>query len=107
MNNKITIDRVVSSTISNVIAYAVAFVLSILGTILLVAGTESGAAIVAGTAPTWILIVMGLAVISAIGNIWLCYSSLCKLGLSTVAFYVIFTGVILMLTVGQLWRFVQ
>lgn len=107
MNNKITVNRVVSSTLSNTITYAAAFVLAILGTILLVVGTGYGPTILAGTAPTWILIAIGVFGIAAIGNLWLCYSSLCKLGLSTAAFHVLFTGIILMLTAGQLWRFVQ
>lgn len=101
------IDRVVSRTLSNVITYATAFVLAILGTILLVAGTGYGPAILAGTAPAWILIVMIVSGIAAIGNLWFCYSSLCKLGLSTAAFYVLLAGIILMMTAGQLWRLVQ
>ena len=107
MNNKITIDRVVSPTLSNVITYAVSFVLAILGTILLVASTGYGPAMIAGTAPTWISILVVLAIMAAIGNLWSCYSSLCKLGLNKIAFYVLFTGIILMMTAGQLWRLVQ
>lgn len=107
MNNKITIDRVASPTLSNVITYALSFVLAILGTILLVTSTGSGPAIIAGTAPTWISIVMALAIIAAIGNLWFCYASLCKLGLNRAAFYVLFMGIILMMTAGQLWRLVQ
>lgn len=107
MNNKITIDRVVSPTLSNVITYAVSFVLAILGTILLVASTGYGPAMIAGTAPAWISIIMVLAVIAAIGNLWRCYSGLCRLGQNKIAFYTLFTGIILMMTAGQLWRLVQ
>ena len=107
MNNEITANRVCSHTLSKAITYAAAFVLAILGTILLVTSTGYGHAMIAGTAPAWISIVMVLAVIAAIGNLWSCYSSLCKLGLNKIAFYVLFTGIILMMTAGQLWRLVQ
>ena len=107
MNNEITVNRVVSRTLSKVITYAAAFVLAILGAILLVVCTGYGPAVIAGTAPAWISIVMVLAVVAAIGNLWSCYSSLCKLGLNKIAFYVLFTGIVLMVTAGQLWRLVQ
>lgn len=107
MNNEITIDRVVSHTLGKAITYALSFVLAVLGTILLVTSTGSGPAIIAGTAPTWISIIMVLAIIAAIGNLWSCYSSLCKLGLNKIAFTILFTGIVLMMTAGQLWRLVQ
>lgn len=100
-------DRVSSHTLSKVITYALSFVLAILGTILFIAGTGYGPAMIAGTAPVWTSIIMVLAVIAAIGNLWSCYSSLCKLGLNKAAFYVLFTGIVLMMMAGQLWRLVQ
>lgn len=107
MNNEIMADRVPSRTLSKVITYALSFVLAILGTILLVASTGYGPAMIAGTAPAWISIILVLAIIAAIGNLWSCYSGLCKLGLNKIAFYVLFAGIILMMTAGQLWRLVQ
>jgi hypothetical protein len=82
------------------------FVLSLIGGVWFV--TESGyaGALLQGTAPMWVIGVMVVTAAIVFASLWLASIAFEKAG-SKLGSYVLPIGALLLLAVGQLWRFVM